>query len=40
MTEIDPSQNMDIREENVEETVVRMLYMLRVLKYKPPYDDP
>ena len=43
LAEIEPTTNrnrMDIRSEPIEDTVVRILNMLRVLKYKPPNDDP
>ncbi|OXA46468.1 intraflagellar transport protein 81 homolog [Folsomia candida] len=38
--EIDTGNKLDIREEDPEQTVIRMLNMLRVLKYKPEEDDP
>ncbi|XP_050724013.1 intraflagellar transport protein 81 homolog [Eriocheir sinensis] len=34
--EIDPKNRLDIREEEPEQMAVRMLGMLRILKYKPP----
>jgi len=40
LAEVDPANKLDIREEDPEQTVVRMLNMLRVLKYRPPDDDP
>ena len=40
LAQIEPSNAFDIREEAMEDTVVRMLNMLRILKYKPPQDDP
>ncbi|RUS70096.1 hypothetical protein EGW08_022145, partial [Elysia chlorotica] len=33
---IDPKQKVDIREEAADQTAVRLLQFLRVLKYKPP----
>ena len=39
MAEIEESKKkMDIREEDPEVTVLRILSMLRLLKYKPPVD--
>ncbi|KAK3884798.1 hypothetical protein Pcinc_010945 [Petrolisthes cinctipes] len=37
--EIDPKNHLDIREEEPEQMAVRMLGMLRILKYKPPNDN-
>ena len=38
MTEINPQQLVDLREEEPEQRVVRMLNFLRVMKYKPKTD--
>ncbi len=38
LAEIDGRAKVDIREEAPENTVLRVLGMLRVLKYKPPVD--
>ena len=37
--EIDSKNQLDIREEEPEQMAVRMLGMLRILKYKPPGDN-
>lgn len=37
-TEIDPKNKIDIREEEPDQMAVRMLQMLRILKYKPPEE--
>lgn len=36
LAEIDPKQDVDIREETPEQTAKRMLSLLGILKYKPP----
>ena len=36
LAEIDAKNKIDIREEEPESTVIRILGMLRILKYKPP----
>ena len=36
MAEIDAKNKIDIREEEPESTAIRILGMLRILKYKPP----
>ena len=36
ITDIDNKHEMDIREEEAEQTVIRLLGMLRIMKYKPP----
>ena len=38
MAEIDSKNRVDIREEEAEGTALRILGMLRILKYKPPPD--
>ncbi|KAB7496012.1 Intraflagellar transport protein 81-like protein [Armadillidium nasatum] len=38
-TEIDPSNKADIREEEPQDTAVRMFGMLRILKYRPPEEN-
>ncbi|PSN57775.1 hypothetical protein C0J52_07269 [Blattella germanica] len=38
LAEVDPSNKVDIRGEDPEQTTVRILEMLRVLKYKPSAD--
>nr|CAD7261155.1 unnamed protein product [Timema shepardi] len=38
LAEVDPSHKVDIREEDPEQTTVRILEMLRILKYKPGPD--
>ena len=38
MAEIDAKNKIDIREEEAESTAIRILGMLRILKYKPPDD--
>ncbi len=38
LTEIDPEQATNIREEPIEQTAIRMLSVLRLLNYKPPSD--
>ena len=38
MAEIDSKNRVDIREEEPEATALRILGMLRILKYKPPLD--
>ena len=38
MAEIDAKNKIDIREEEPESTAIRILGMLRILKYKPPDD--
>jgi len=38
LAEIDSRNQVDIREEAPEDTVLRILGMLRVLKYKPPME--
>ena len=40
MAEIDSKNRLDIREEEPETTALRILGMLRILKYKPPVDIP
>jgi intraflagellar transport protein 81 len=35
LAEVDPSNKVDIRGEDPEQTTVRILEMLRVLKFKP-----
>lgn len=35
LAEVDPSNKVDIHEEDPEQTTVRILEMLRVLKFKP-----
>ena len=39
LTEIDPDQAADIREQPLEQTAIRMLSMLRILNYKPKSDS-
>lgn len=39
LTEIDPDQAADLREEPPEQTAIRMLSILRLLKYKPKSDS-
>ena len=36
IADIDNKHEMDIREEEAEQTVIRLLGMLRIMKYKPP----
>ena len=36
IADIDNKHEMDIREEEAEQTAIRLLGMLRILKYKPP----
>jgi intraflagellar transport protein 81 len=36
LAEVDPRNKVDIRGEDPEQTIVRILEMLRVLKFKPP----
>ncbi len=36
LAEIDAKNKIDIREEEAESTAIRILGMLRILKYKPP----
>ena len=38
LAEIDSKKSVDIREEEPEVTVLRLLGMLRILKYKPPNE--
>ena len=38
MAEIDSKNRIDIREEEAEGTALRILGMLRILKYKPPLE--
>ena len=38
LSEIDPEQATDLREEATEQTAIRMLSVLRILNYKPPSD--
>jgi intraflagellar transport protein 81 len=38
MAEIDAKNQIDIREEEPETTILRILGMLRILKYKPPME--
>lgn len=40
LAEFETSNKVDIREEAPEDTVVRILSTLRLLKYRPPEDDP
>jgi intraflagellar transport protein 81 len=35
LAEIEPSNKVDVRTEEPEQTVVRLLTMLRMLKYRP-----
>ncbi|XP_065175590.1 intraflagellar transport protein 81 homolog [Sycon ciliatum] len=39
ISEIDPQQKVDLRDEPPEDTAVRMFSILRLLKYKPPTDQ-
>ena len=38
LAEIDPKNKIDVREEEPDQTVLRILGMLRLLKYKPPME--
>ena len=38
LAEVDSKNQLDIREEEADVTVLRILGMLRVLKYKPPIE--
>lgn len=38
LAEVDASNKVDVRTEEPEQTAVRLLTMLRVLKYKPGSD--
>jgi len=38
MAEIDAKNKIDVREEEPETTILRILGMLRILKYKPPME--
>ena len=38
MAEVDAKNRVDIREEEPETTALRILGMLRILKYKPPME--
>ncbi|CAG7732333.1 unnamed protein product [Allacma fusca] len=40
LAEIEETPKVDLREEPVEDTVIRMVNTLRVLKYRPPEDNP
>jgi intraflagellar transport protein 81 len=38
LAEVDSKNRVDIREEEAETTALRILGMLRILKYKPPME--